>query len=53
MIGINLNPDNENFKEILRSVIYVDKTMMISTISRFMDTNNKYICVSTSYEGEI
>lgn len=45
-MGIYLNPENENFKEILRSEIYVDKTMMISKINRFMDTNNKYICVS-------
>lgn len=45
-MGIYLNPENENFTEILRSEIYVDKTMMIAEINRFMDTNNKYICVS-------
>ena len=45
-MGTYLNPENENFTEILKSEIYVDKMMMISTINRFMDTNNKYICVS-------
>lgn len=45
-MGIYLNPGNENFKEILRGDIYVDKTGMISVINRFIDKGNKYICVS-------
>ena len=45
-MGIYLNPNNDNFKETLTSEIYVDKTMMISTINQFMKTNNKYICIS-------
>ncbi|MBR1743296.1 MAG: AAA family ATPase, partial [Lachnospiraceae bacterium] len=45
-MGIYLNPGNMNFKETLSAEIYVDKTMMISVINKFMDTGNKYICVS-------
>lgn len=45
-MGIYLNPDNVNFKEVLNADIYVDKTMMISVLNRFMDKGNKYICVS-------
>lgn len=45
-MGIYLNPDNVNFEEDTRARIYVDKTMMIREINRFMDEGNKYICVS-------
>ena len=45
-MGIYLNPGNENFKEALRADIYVDKTEMLSVLSRFMDKGNKYICLS-------
>ncbi|MBR1634261.1 MAG: AAA family ATPase [Lachnospiraceae bacterium] len=45
-MGIYLNPDNVNFKETLRTEIYVDKTMMIQTMNHFIDTGNKFICVS-------
>ena len=45
-MGIYLNPNNENFKATLSREIYVDKTMMISVINRFMETDNKYICIS-------
>lgn len=45
-MGIYLNPDNENFREILRGDIYVDKTMMLDVLNRFMSKGNKYICVS-------
>ena len=45
-MGIYLNPGNKNFKEILRGDIYVDKTMMISVMNRFIDKGNKYICIS-------
>ena len=46
VMGIYLNPDNTNFKEDTSARIYVDKTMMISVINRFIDEGNKYICVS-------
>ena len=45
-MGIYLNPNNENFKAFLKRDIYVDKTMMIAIINRFIDRDNKYICVS-------
>ena len=45
-MGIYLNPTNENFRRTLKREIYVDKTMMISIINRFIETDNTYICVS-------
>lgn len=45
-MGIYLNPGNENFKKILASGKYVDKTMMIKEIDRFIDEGNNYICMS-------
>ncbi|MBO6207935.1 MAG: AAA family ATPase [Lachnospiraceae bacterium] len=45
-MGIYLNPDNVNFKGTLKADIYVDKTMMIDVINRFIEKENKYICVS-------
>ncbi len=45
-MGIYLNPDNENFRKHISQPIYVDKTMMIKDVGRFMDTGNEYICIS-------
>ncbi|MCR5790915.1 MAG: AAA family ATPase [Lachnospiraceae bacterium] len=45
-MGIYLNPNNENFRLTLASGTYVDKTMMITEINRFIDTGNSYVCVS-------
>ena len=45
-MGIYLNPSNVNFKSTTKSKTYVDKTMMLSVINRFIDEDNKYICVS-------
>lgn len=45
-MGIYLNPNNENFARTLKRPIYVDKTMMISVINEFMETDNTYICIS-------
>ena len=45
-MGIYLNPSSVNFEEATRARIYVDKTMMIREINRFMDEGNKYICIS-------
>ena len=45
-MGIYLNPGNENFKKMIAGDIYVDKTMMIEEISRFIDKGNSYVCVS-------
>ena len=35
-MGIYLNPGNENFKEMSSRELYVDKTMMIAEINRFI-----------------
>ncbi|MBR5376719.1 MAG: AAA family ATPase, partial [Lachnospiraceae bacterium] len=45
-MGIYFNPGNENFRGMLKARIYVDKTMMIEVINRFIDIENKYICIS-------
>ena len=45
-MGIYLNPGNENFKRTIAGDIYVDKTMLIKEINRFIDMGNNYICIS-------
>lgn len=45
-MGIYLNPDNENLKSTLKREIYVDKTQMISVLNKFIDCDNKYLCIS-------
>jgi len=45
-MGIYLNPSNVGFKEILAANIYVDKTMLISELNKFIDNKKKYICIS-------
>ena len=45
-MGIYLNPGNEGFKEAIRSRIYVDKTGLIACTNEFLNTKEKYICVS-------
>ena len=45
-MGIYLNPGNENFKEITKADIYVDKTMMIQALDKIMTSGNKYVCIS-------
>ncbi|MCR5206485.1 MAG: ATP-binding protein [Lachnospiraceae bacterium] len=45
-MGIYLNPNNENFKSVLKADIYVDKTMMLSVLNSFIDKDNKYVCIS-------
>ena len=45
-MGNYLNPGNENFRKTVAADIYVDKTMMIEKINRFIDTGNSYVCVS-------
>ena len=45
-MGIYLNPSNIGFTKILSADIYVDKTMLISELNRFIDKGNQYICVS-------
>ena len=39
-MGIYLNPGNENFRGFLKAPIYVDKTMMLEELNRFIDIEN-------------
>ena len=45
-MGIYLNPNSLNFEETLKRPIFVDKTMILKILNRFIDEQNKYICVS-------
>ena len=45
-MGIYFNPGTENFKESIRSEIYVDKTGLIQCTNAQLGTQQKYICVS-------
>ncbi len=45
-MGIYLNPNNDTFTRITKRKIFVDKTMMISVLNDFIETDNTYICVS-------
>ncbi len=45
-MGIYLNPGNEGFGDAIRSEIYVDKTELIAQTNKYMNTEQKFICVS-------
>ena len=45
-MGIYLNPGNEKFNMSLRSEIYVDKSLIISEISKLIRTEQRFICIS-------
>ena len=45
-MAIYLNPNNEGFKRTLAADIYVDKTMFINELNKFIDKGNNYVCVS-------
>jgi hypothetical protein len=45
-MGIYLNPGNVGFQKTLSADIYVDKSMLISKLNKFIDKSNQYICVS-------
>ena len=45
-MAIYLNPGNEGFRETLAGKIYIDKTMLISELNKFIDEGNKYVCIS-------
>ncbi|WP_155243911.1 AAA family ATPase, partial [Butyrivibrio fibrisolvens] len=44
-MGLFLNPGNENFKSILNG-IYVDKTGIIESINKTINTTDKLTCIS-------
>ena len=45
-MGIYVNPGNENLKEAIRSEIFIDKSLFIGKITGFINTRQKFICVS-------
>ncbi|MDE7210130.1 MAG: ATP-binding protein [Lachnospiraceae bacterium] len=45
-MGIYLNPRNKGFQESVCSEIYVDKTGLIGCTNKYLNTKQKYICVS-------
>ncbi len=45
-MGSYLNPSSERFQTGLRSPIYVDKTLLLARINRYVRTEQKFICVS-------
>ena len=45
-MGIYLNPGNKGFWESIRSEIYVDKTELIAHTNKYLNTEQKFICVS-------
>lgn len=45
-MGIYLNPGNKGFRESVNSEIYVDKTGLIALTNKYINTEQKNICVS-------
>ena len=45
-MGIYLNPGNRGFWQSTRSEIYVDKTGLITYTNKYINTEQKFICVS-------
>ena len=45
-MGISVNPGNKGFREAVQSEIYIDKTGLIALINRYINTEQKYVCVS-------
>ena len=45
-MGIYVNPGNASFQEALNSMIYVDKSRLLSYTNRVMKAKQKHICVS-------
>ena len=45
-MGFYLNPGNHGFWESIRSEIYVDKTGLIAYTNKYLNTEQKFLCVS-------
>ena len=45
-MGIYLNPNSVLLKEAMQSEIYVDKSLIVKELNKFINTENKFICVS-------
>ena len=46
VMGIYLNPNNENCRMALNSQIYVDKTELIAYTNLVLKTEQRFLCVS-------
>ena len=45
-MGIFLNPGNVGFKQIIKPKTYVDKTGIIGYLNEWIDTDNRFVCIS-------
>ncbi len=45
-MGFYFNPGNESFKQAVRSMIYVDKTLLVKQLNNILLTENKCVFVS-------
>lgn len=45
-VGIYVNPDNANFQQCLQQDIYVDKSMIIECINKYINTEDRFINIS-------
>ena len=46
-MGLYFNPGNESFRRAVRSIVYVDKTLLIEQLNNMIFTENN--CVSVSH----
>lgn len=45
-MGIYLNPNNDQYQELVNSSLMVDKSLLIEKISNRIKTKQKFVCVS-------
>jgi predicted AAA+ superfamily ATPase len=45
-IYLNTNRPLENFKELCRKKYIVDKSLIIEKLNEFIDSSDKYICIT-------
>ena len=46
IMGFYVNPGNENLKTALNSEIFIDKSLFIGKISKLLNTQQKFVCLS-------
>ena len=45
-MGLYLNPNSALLESAMRSEIYIDKSLIVKELNRFVNTENRYVCVS-------
>ena len=45
-MGTYFNPNNESFRQVIRSMIYVDKTGLLNEMNKAIDTEQRCIALS-------